>query len=67
MKNRKQMLAAIQEALKRKTIRQNKETKAVADLVLYAIDLAIDEEERMVRCGGRNDDKRRYRKQPKPL
>lgn len=41
------MLAAIQEALKRKTIRQNKETKAVADLVLYAIDLAIDEEERM--------------------
>ena len=41
MKNRKQMLAAIQEALKRKTIRQNKETKAVADLVLYAIDLAI--------------------------
>ena len=47
MKNRKQMLAAIQEALKRKTIRQNKETKAVADLVLYAIDLAIDEEERM--------------------
>ena len=44
MKNRKQMLAAIQEALKRKTIRQNKETKAVADLVLYAIDLAIDEE-----------------------
>ena len=49
MKNRKQMLAAIQEALKRKTIRQNKETKAVADLVLYAIDLAIDEEERMMR------------------
>ncbi len=47
MKNRKQMLAAIQEALKRKTIRQSKETKAVADLVLYAIDLAIDEEERM--------------------
>ena len=47
MKNRKQMLAAIQEALKRKTIRQNKETKAVADLVLYAIDLAIDEEARM--------------------